>query len=83
MKNNECTIYFTNKQGKVMQTFRKYEDGWKQTSSRGIVRHVLRNRYYHIYCHHLHSNMLMLWLNPINRRMSKMYTTICHASHNF
>ena len=38
MENNECTIYFTNKQGKVMQTFRKYEDGWKQTSSRGIVR---------------------------------------------
>ena len=38
MKNNECTIYFTTKKGKVLQSFRKGKDGWVQTSSRKIVR---------------------------------------------
>lgn len=38
MKNNECTIYFTTKKGKVLQSFRKGKKGWEQTSSRGIVR---------------------------------------------
>lgn len=38
MKNNECTIYFTTKKGKVLQSFRKGKNGWAQTSSRGIVR---------------------------------------------
>ena len=37
MKNDECTIYFMRK-GKVMQSFRKDKDGWKETSCRGIVR---------------------------------------------
>lgn len=37
MKNDECTIYFTRK-GKILQSFRKDEDGWKETSSKGIVR---------------------------------------------
>ena len=39
MKNDECTIYFTTKKGKVLQSFRKGKNGWAQTSSRGIVRH--------------------------------------------
>ena len=38
MKNDECTIYFTTKKGKVLQSFRKGKNGWAQTSSRGIVR---------------------------------------------
>lgn len=37
MKNDECTIYFTRK-GKVLQSFRKDKEGWKETSSKGIVR---------------------------------------------
>ena len=37
MKNTECTIYIITKNG-VTQTFRKQKDGWKQTSSKGIVR---------------------------------------------
>ncbi len=37
MRNSECIIKFLYK-GKVMQTFQKDEDGWFQTSSRGIVR---------------------------------------------
>jgi hypothetical protein len=38
MKNNEYTIYFTTKKGKVLQSFHKNKKGWAQTSSRGIVR---------------------------------------------
>jgi hypothetical protein len=38
MKNDECTIYFATKKGKVLQSFRKGKNGWAQTSSRGIVR---------------------------------------------
>ncbi len=38
MRNNECIIRFLNKNGKVLQSFQKDEDGWFQVSSRGIVR---------------------------------------------
>ena len=37
MKNDECTIYIITKNGST-QSFRKDKDGWKQTSSKGIVR---------------------------------------------
>ena len=37
MKNDECTIYIITKNGSK-QSFRKDKDGWKQTSSKGIVR---------------------------------------------
>ena len=37
MKNDECTIYIITKKGST-QSFRKDKDGWKQTSSKGIVR---------------------------------------------
>jgi hypothetical protein len=37
MKNDECIIYVITKNG-LKQSFRKDKDGWKQTSSRGIVR---------------------------------------------
>ncbi len=37
MKNDECTIYIVTKNGSK-QSFRKEKDGWKQTSSKGIVR---------------------------------------------
>ena len=36
MRNDECTIYIITKNGSK-QSFRKEKDGWKQTSSRGIV----------------------------------------------
>jgi len=38
MRNDECIIKFLNKDGKVLQSFRKDRDGWFQTSSRGIIR---------------------------------------------
>jgi len=38
MRNNECTIYITTKDGKVLQSYRKRKDGWIQTSSKGIDR---------------------------------------------
>jgi hypothetical protein len=37
MKNDECTIYIITKNGSK-QIFRKEKEGWKQTSSKGIVR---------------------------------------------
>jgi len=37
MKNDECTIYVITENGSE-QSFRKEKDGWKQTSSKGIVR---------------------------------------------
>jgi len=37
MKNDECTIYIMTKNG-TKQSFRKDKEGWKQTSSKGIVR---------------------------------------------
>ena len=37
MKNDECTIYIITKNGSK-QSFRKEKEGWKQTSSKGIVR---------------------------------------------
>ena len=37
MKNDECTIYVISKNG-TKQSFRKEKDGWKQTSSKGVVR---------------------------------------------
>ena len=37
MKNDECTIYIITKNGST-QSFRKDKDGWKQTSSKGIIR---------------------------------------------
>ena len=37
MKNDECTIYIITKNGSK-QSFRKNKSGWKQTSSKGIVR---------------------------------------------
>ena len=37
MKNDECTIYIITKNGSK-QSFRKDKDGWKQSSSKGIVR---------------------------------------------
>jgi hypothetical protein len=39
MKNTECTIYMTTKHGKT-QSYHKGKDGWIQTSSKGIVRHL-------------------------------------------
>ena len=39
MKNNECVIYITSKNGVVYQTYRKEKDGWTQTSRNGTVRH--------------------------------------------
>lgn len=40
MKNNECTIYIITKKGKVLQSYCKGKNGWMQTSSKGIVRHL-------------------------------------------
>jgi len=37
MKNSECVINFTTKNGSV-QSFRKEKNGWIQTSSKGIER---------------------------------------------
>ena len=37
MKNDECTIYIITNNGSK-QSFRKDKEGWKQTSSKGIVR---------------------------------------------
>ena len=37
MKNDECTIYITTKNG-AKQSFHKGKDGWMQTSSKGIMR---------------------------------------------
>ena len=37
MKNDECTIYVITKNG-IKQSFHKEKDGWKQTSSKGLVR---------------------------------------------
>ena len=37
MKNDECTIYIITKNGST-QTFRRDKEGWKQTSSKGIIR---------------------------------------------
>jgi hypothetical protein len=37
MRNDECIIKFLY-DGKVTQSFQRDEDGWFQTSSRGIVR---------------------------------------------
>ena len=37
MKNDECTIHIITKNGST-QSFRKEKDGWKQTSSKGIIR---------------------------------------------
>lgn len=37
MKNDECTIYLITKNGSI-QSFRKDKNGWKQTSSKDIVR---------------------------------------------
>ena len=36
MKNNECTIYISTKNGRT-QIFRKGKNGWAQTSSRGKI----------------------------------------------
>ena len=36
MRNNECIIYITTKEGKKLQSFRKWKDGWVLTSGRGI-----------------------------------------------
>lgn len=38
MRNDECVIRFLNREGKVLQTFRRDKDGWFQTSPKGIVR---------------------------------------------
>ena len=38
MRNNECIIKFLNRDGKVLQSFRKDREGWFQVSSKGIVR---------------------------------------------
>ena len=38
MKNDECTIYIITKNSSK-QSFRKSKNGWKQTSSKGIVRY--------------------------------------------
>jgi hypothetical protein len=37
MRNDKCTIYIITKNGSK-QSFRKERDGWKQTSSKGIIR---------------------------------------------
>ena len=37
MKNDEFTIYIITKNG-TKQSFHKEKDGWKQTSSKGIIR---------------------------------------------
>ncbi len=38
MKNNECTIYISTKQGGYTQKYRKEKDTWTQTSPDGRVR---------------------------------------------
>jgi hypothetical protein len=38
MRNDECVIRFLNKEGKVLQSFQRDNNGWYQTSSKGIVR---------------------------------------------
>lgn len=38
MRNDEVIIKFLNKEGKVMQSFQRDEDGWFEISSKGIVR---------------------------------------------
>ena len=38
MRNNECIIRFLNREGKVLQSFQRDNEGWYQTSSKGIVR---------------------------------------------
>jgi hypothetical protein len=38
MRNHECVITFLNRDGKVLQSFQRDEDGWFQISSKGIVR---------------------------------------------
>ena len=39
MKNTDCTIYMTTKNGST-QIYRKDNKGWTQTSSKGIVRRM-------------------------------------------
>jgi hypothetical protein len=38
MRNDEVIIKFLNKEGKVMQSFQRDEDGWFEISSKGIVK---------------------------------------------
>jgi hypothetical protein len=38
VRNDEVIIKFLNKEGKVMQSFQRDEDGWFEISSKGIVR---------------------------------------------
>jgi len=38
VRNDECIITFLNKEGKVLQSFQRDNDGWFQVSSKGIVR---------------------------------------------
>ena len=38
MKNNECVIYITSKNGVIYQTYRREKEGWTQTSRNGKVR---------------------------------------------
>ena len=38
MKNNECTIYISIKQGGYTQKYRKVKDKWTQTTPDGTVR---------------------------------------------
>jgi hypothetical protein len=38
VRNDECIIEFLNRDGKVVQSFRKDKDGWYETSSKGTVR---------------------------------------------
>jgi hypothetical protein len=36
VRNNECTIYITTKDGERLQSFRKGKTGWVLTSGKGI-----------------------------------------------
>jgi hypothetical protein len=38
VRNDEVIIKFLNQEGRVMQSFQRDDDGWFETSSKGIVR---------------------------------------------
>lgn len=38
MRNDECVIYITNRNGDILQTYQKEKGEWTQTSRNGTVR---------------------------------------------
>jgi erythromycin esterase-like protein len=64
MKNNECIIYISTKQG-YTQIYRREKDGWTQTSPNGKVRKLSAEQ--------LLSHMLpsLAGVGPLNIRVKK------------